>query len=220
MPPSWPKSAPNEDRGASADSRSVSLLCLCLTVAAGGGRSAPSTCRIGASSKTGACWLCCRTSRSAILRQTSKNHRQLPQCHSVQHRTQVPSERCLEVASKSSQGHSSKQLAPSSTSRQGQPCRPHGPPRTRHRPQQSNHAGWERDSHFNDTLHLLAGIQSQKRRNTACSWKRGVGSENRNGNLSQPGSLSKGKNNQCDVCLQPTKPLSLTILKYIKANQI
>lgn len=222
MSPSWPKSAPNEDRGVSADSRSVSTLCLCLSAAAGHSSSDPSACRIRASSEKGTCWLCCCTPCSAMLRRTSK-HRQLPQCYSVQHRTQMPSERCLEVASeaaKATPANSHLSHAFSSIGCQRQPCQPHGLPRTRHQPQQSSHAGREHDGHFNNTLRLLAGIQSQKRRNTACSWKRGVSSENRQGNLSKPGILSKGKNNQCDVCLQPTKPLSLTILEDINVNQI
>lgn len=91
MSPSWPKSAPNEDRGVSADSRSVSTLCLCLTAAAGYSSSDPSTCRIGASSETDTCWLCCCTSCLATLRLTSKNC-QLSQFYSVQHHTQMPSE--------------------------------------------------------------------------------------------------------------------------------
>lgn len=221
MSPSWPKSAPNEDRGVSANSRSVSMLCLCLTAAAGDSSSNPSMCRIGASSEKGMCWHCCCTSCSATLRLTSK-HYQLPQFYSVQHRTQMPSEWCIVVASrvaKETPANSHPSHALSSTSCQGQPFLPHGPPQTHHQPQQSNRAGRERDGHFN-MLRLLAGSQSQKRRNTACSWKRGVSSENQKGNLSKPGCLSKGKNNHYNVCLQPTKTLSLTISEDIKANQI
>jgi len=160
MSPSWPKSAPNEARGVSADSRSLSTLCPCLTAAAGASSSDLSVCRSGASSEKGTCWLCCCTSRSATLRLTTK-HRQLPQLCSVQLHTQMPSEPYLEVASKVAEatpadGHLSRAL--SSTGCQGQLCQPPGPPQTRHQPQQSNRAGRERDGHFNDTLHLLAGI--------------------------------------------------------------
>lgn len=143
----------------------------------------------------------------------------------MQRRARVPGERCLEVVSDLESGQHRFNKEPSRTYSQlyrlPRATLPASgaasdPPSA----QPSRRAGWDRGIDGMVTWHLLAGGRSQTRRNTACSWKRGVSSENRDGNLSQPGSLSKGKNNHCAVCLQPTKPLSLTILEDIKANQI
>lgn len=93
MSPSWPKSAPNED-GVSADSRSLSTLRLCLA-AAGDSSSDPQN--------RGPQW---GGHMLAVLLHPLLSHawgnlkkHWLPQFYSVQHRTQAPSKRCLEVAS-------------------------------------------------------------------------------------------------------------------------
>lgn len=155
MSPSWPEPAPNEERGASADSRSVSLLCLCLAAAAGDGSSDTLVCRIGPSGEENTCWLCRISFCSAKLKPTSK-HRWLPPFHSGQHRARTPSKRCpvaASTAAKAAPANSHLSRALGDPGCHGQPRRP---PRPRHQPQQPNHAGWERDGHFNDASPLLS----------------------------------------------------------------
>lgn len=215
MSPSWPKSAPNED-GVSADSRSLSTLRLCLA-AAGDSSSDPQN--------RGPQW---GGHMLAVLLHPLLSHawgnlkKTLASSVLLSAASHPGTQQAMPWGglkwTKATPAKSCRSHVLSSTGCQHQPCSPHGLPRTHHQPQQPKRAGRERDGHFNDTLHLLAGIQSQQRWKTAGSWKKGGSSENGKGNLSKPGSLSKGKNNQRDVCLQPTH--SLTVSENIKTSQI
>lgn len=161
----------------------------------------PSTCRIGASREEDTCWPHHCTSCS-----TSKHH----QASSVPLGAALCSDAQQAIpwgVLKSSKGHSSKQPPLTCFYLYWMPQPTFSPPQTHL--SHSNPTMQDRDMMAITMACWISvpRIQSQKRRNTACSWKRGVSSENRRGNLSKPGSLSKGKHNQRDVCLQPTKPL-------------
>lgn len=152
MSPSWPKSAPNEESGVSADSRAGSAL-RCRRNRRPRDRDPPSS----------------ETRRdghvSLPLGHAQPHHKRhrLPPVYSLC--SMAPSQRCLRVASKvakatpanahlSHDGHHPRLYwLPKAN-----PAKPHGPPRTHHQLQQPNHAGWERDGHFNDTSCLLVGM--------------------------------------------------------------